>query len=416
MAVRWLTGLACGVLFSAVLAGGQGCGSEGPGSTFDGGLQAAGPGESDGRNFGDGADHDGGGGGSDPLSSCATASAETNRTPVYMQLIIDGSGSMDGFDGTNYIDGEREPDPASPGRLTGKKWIAVRDALNAFFADLEAKPDPSMAVGMYLFSSTTQKSASKVDVPISFVDAAQASALRTRLAPPIFPNSGTPLYTAINGQLAILKSYTPSAPVPAGGKYVLVVMTDGIPTDDKQGCITALDAAKKGNPEVISFAVGVGNEDANPATVYDEEFMAKLAQAGGTAVAGCNPNWGNADKSGTPCHFQITPGTKTAAQIRTDFLAAINAIRDTVTSCELPLVKPANAGDIDPANVNVVFTSSSGTDTTIPQNAQDGWTYDNPTNPTKVTLHGDACDALKADPQGKVRIVIGCKTVVEVTK
>ncbi|AKU97494.1 hypothetical protein AKJ09_04158 [Labilithrix luteola] len=413
---RWLTGVACGVFLSAVTAVGQGCGSEGATSLFDGGTPAAEQGESDGRNFGDGANRDGGVGSTDPLSSCATASAETNRTPVYMQLIIDGSGSMDGFDGTNYIAGEREPDPASPGRLTGKKWIAVRDALNAFFADLEAKPDPSMAVGMYLFSSTVQKSASKVDVPIAFVDAAQASALRARLAPPIFPNSGTPLYTAINGQLSTLKSYTPSAPIPAGGKYVLVVMTDGIPTDDTQGCITALDAAKKGNPEVISFAVGVGNEDADPATVYDEAFMAKLAQAGGTAVPGCNPNWGNADKSGTPCHFQITPGTKTAAQIRTDFLAAINAIRDTVTSCELPLVKPAGAGQIDPANVNVVFTSSSGTDTTIPQNAKDGWTYDSPTNPTKVTLHGDACDALKADPQGKVRIVIGCKTVVEVTK
>jgi hypothetical protein len=100
-----------------------------------------------------------------------------------------------------------------------------------------------------------------------------------------------------------------------------------------------------------------------------------------------------------------------------DFLAAINAIRDAVASCEFPLTKPAGSGTIDPGNVNVVMTSGAGTDSTLPQNPTDGWSYDDPTNPTKVTLKGKSCDALKADPAAKIKIVVGCKTVTgDVTK
>jgi len=351
------------------------------------------------------------GGGQDPLkNSCATAAAESRRLPVYMQLIIDGSGSMDGFDGSAFIAGERETDPASPARQTGKKWIAVRDALGAFFDDLASKADPSFAVGMYLFSSSAVKTPILVDVPIAYVDATHAAALKARLAPPVFPTGATPLAGSIVGQLGVLKSYAPAAPVQPGGKYVLVAMTDGIPTDGTAACTTAVAAARVGVPQVATFAVGVGNEDASPTTVYDEVFMKDLAIAGGTAAAGCNPAWGNADKSGKPCHFQITPGAKTAAQIRAEFLAAINAIRDAVGSCEFPLTKPPGSGDIDPTNVNVI-KSAGGVDTTIPQSPTDGWVYDNPANPTKVLLTGKACTDLKADPTATLKIVIGCKTL-----
>jgi hypothetical protein len=414
----WVLGGACAML-AASLAG-QGCGS-GDGSEFGDPNGNGNGGTSGGTPTGPGfmTGNDAGTTGQDPLTnSCATASAEAKRLPVYMQLIIDGSGSMDGADGLGgFIGGEREVDPASPGRQTGKKWIAVRDALSAFFDDVAAKNDPSFAVGMYLFSSTSTKPANKVDIPIKLVDAAHAAALKARLAPPTFANGGTPLCTSIDGQLGILKAFTPTAPVEPGGKYVLVAMTDGIPSapDNKAQCLASATGAKSGMPAVATFAVGVGNEDASSTAVYDEAFMKDLAQAGGTAVAGCNPSWGDADKSGTPCHFQITPGTKTAAQIKTDFLAAINAIRDAVASCEFPLTKPAGSGDIDPSNVNVVMTTG-GKDNTVPQNATDGWRYDDPMNPTKVFLAGMACDTLKADPAAKIKIVIGCKTVTGATK
>ena len=419
----WVVGGACAVVAAAIC--GQGCGS-GDGSEFPGGPGSSGSSGASGI-VGPGFETDSGSSGSsgssgvDPLASCATAKAEAKRLPVYMQFIIDGSGSMDGATGVQppFDAAQREPDPANANRVTGKKWIAVRDALSAFFDDLAAKNDPSFAVGLYLFESNAPKGTTGVDVPIKFVDVAHATALKARMAPPNFGLNGTPLCTSIAGQLPLLKAYSPAAPVQPGGKYVLVAMTDGIPNgggNARADCISAVTGAKTGTPAVASFAVGVGNEDADQTIAYDEVFMKDLALAGGTAVTGCNQNWGNADKTGTPCHFQITPGTKTAAAIKADFLAAINAIRDAVSSCEFPLTKPAGSGDIDPANVNVVMTSGAGADSTVPQNATDGWAYDNAAAPTKVTLNGKACATLKADPAAKINIVIGCKTITDVTK
>ncbi|MBX3214843.1 MAG: VWA domain-containing protein [Labilithrix sp.] len=407
------------VVFAAAAVLGQGCGSSGDSTFGDGDDGSSG---SSGASTSGGFDpsrEDGGGGssgdvdGGDDGGECATASAEAERIPVYMLLVVDGSGSMDGVNssGTGYVAGEREtdPEPSANGRLTGRKWIALRGALAAFVDDLAAKPDPNLAVGMYLFSSTATKPAGQVDVPISFVDTAHATAVKSRVMPPVFANGGTPLAASMNGQLPILKAYAPAAPVKPGGKYVLVVMTDGIPTDGKQACLTAASTALAGTPSVLTFAVGVGDENASATNVYDEVFVGDLAEAGGTAPAGCNTNWSDADKTGFPCHFQITPGSKTAQQIQADFLAAINKIRDTVSSCELALA--FNSGDVDPAKVNVVYTSGSGQSSQIVQNATNGWTYDDPSAPTKVILHGSSCDALKSDPDGKVKIILGCKTV-----
>lgn len=409
------------VVFAAMTALGQGCGSS-SGSTFEdeGALLSSG-GVTSSSGF-DSNEYDSGGGGSGDDDggdggSCATASAEATRVPVYMLLVVDGSGSMDGLNtsGSAYMPGEREDDPLAPNRpsnpvgKTGRKWIALRGALAAFVDDLAAKPDPNLAVGMYLFSSNTPKDAKNVDVPIAFVDAAHATTLKQRLLPPVFPNGGTPLFGAMKGQLPLLTSYVPAAPVKPGGKYVLVVMTDGIPTDGKQACLDEAASALSGTPSVLTFAVGVGDETASAADVYDEIFVGDLAEAGGTAPAGCNTNWSDADKSGVPCHFQITPGTKTAQQIQADFLAAVNKIRDTVSSCELTL--DVSSDNVDPTKVNVEYTSGAGVVSQIKQEEVDGWTYDDPGSPTKVILHGTSCTTLKEDAEGKVRIILGCKTV-----
>ena len=422
--MKHITFVSSCVVFAAVTALGQGCGSS-SGSTFGEGNEGSSgsSGASSSSGFDPSATDDGGGSSSGDLDaggdggSCATASAEATRVPVYMLLVVDGSGSMDGLNsnGNGYVAGERETDPLAPNRpsspvgQTGRKWIALRGALSAFVDDLAAKPNPNLAVGMYLFSSNATKAANKVDVPISFVDAAHATLLKNRLLPPVFPNGGTPLAASMTGQLPFLTSYTPAAPVKPGGKYVLVVMTDGIPTDGKQACLDAASSALAGTPSVLTFAVGVGDETASATNVYDEIFVGDLAVKGGTAPAGCNTTWSDTNKTGTPCHFQITPGSKTAQQIQADFLAAVNKIRDTVSSCELAL--DFSSGNVDPAKVNVEYTSGAGQTSQIKQDATNGWTYDDPNAPKKVILHGSSCDTLKADPEGKVKIILGCKTV-----
>lgn len=407
------------------------CGSDEVESTFDAG-------EPDGakkpnQNLPPIGTGDGGAGdsGFDPDAACATGTVAATRSPAYLQLVVDGSGSMDGYDGANYLANEREPDPevTSPrtdlaGKQTmdtGKKWIALRGALTAFFDDLVQRQDPYFSVGMYLFSSNTTKSATAVDVPIGYVDAAQATALKARLHPPVFPGGGTPLLASVNGQLPILNAYVPAAPVKPNGKRVLVVITDGVPTvgagqtqaQANQDVINVLQTAKAATPSIASFTIGVGNPT-GPAVLFDELFLGKLAVAGGTEEAGCNPTWGDQNMTGKPCHLQVTPGAKTAAQIKQDFIDAFNRVRDKTTSCELLLDK-SNAAKLDPTKVNV-FLTTNGQEKPVAKGPQNGWSYDNEKDPTKVILNGQSCADLKSDPNASARLVVGCASSIEVPK
>ncbi len=384
------------------------CGSSGDDSTFGGAGGDAGSSGSSGESsssssgFSSGSSSGQSDGGFD---QCATAKAEAKRTPVYMQIIIDGSGSMD--------NAPTEADPRDGNKQHGRKWIAVREALISFFDQQAAAPDTSFGAGLYLFSSTVSKSETAVDVPIKVIDPTHATALKARILPPSLPSGGTPLLESIQGQLPLLKSFAPTAPLELNGKRVLVAMTDGVPnggTTAQNTCVTTADSAFKGTPQVTTFAVGVGDPTAST-TNYDEVFMGRLAVAGGAPTAGCTPGWNElSPMTQKPCHLQVTPGAKTSAQIRDDFLAAINGIRNAVTSCEFALAKPPGGGEVDPSKVNVVYTDGSGKETTLSKDGTNGWSYDNDAAPTKVILNGPACDKLKADSKGKIDIVLGCKT------
>ncbi|NOU27665.1 MAG: hypothetical protein HOO96_07165, partial [Polyangiaceae bacterium] len=46
----------------------------------------------------------------------------------------------------------------------------------------------------------------------------------------------------------------------------------------------------------------------------------------------------------------------------------------------------------------------------IPKDVNNGWSYDDDANPTKILLHGGACDEVrKKKAVGKVRVKLGCK-------
>lgn len=387
--------------------------------------------------------------------ACATAEAQATRLPVYLDIVLDGSRSMDGHGprgDTNYVNCDnrhtegrsstcflangRETDPLAPTRttavchsdaaasstcsqfvgLTGKKWIAVRGALLAYFADAKTRADKRLGIGLRLFPNEAAKPPTEWEIKPAFVDAAQEGLLRGAIAPPVFPIwSGTPTRTNVDGQAALMKTFVPTAPLESGGKSVLVVITDGIPTgtgNSKAETEAAVLALQQGTPSIPTFVVGVGDPSEDEGQIFDEKFLSRLAVAGGTGPVGCNPAWDGQTPNGTtPCHFQVTPGAKSAATIQAEMSAAIESISDQVQSCELALQQNA---PIDPAKVNVVFVAGDGKETQIPADGANGWSYDNPSAPTKVTLSGSACADLKADPKAKVTIVIGCPTGTEV--
>lgn len=331
-------------------------------------------------------------------SGCATARAPIQRDPIYMLMVLDGSGSM----------------------ADDNKWRAIVPALEAFVDDLAARKDTSFGLGLTVFSDTldTTRGAGpydSVDVPIGYVDDAHAVALHARLdlAKPL---GQTPTFAVLSGQYAQLEKYTPQAPLQTGrGHKVLVLLTDGVPTPDattqQDKCIQAAKnefALTAPAGPITTVAVGIGHTFPLDQQVYDPLFMAQLALAGGAPKEPCAPYEIRFESN--MCHFQITPlASADPTQLRLAMSIAFDKIRARVTSCELLLDQK---GLVDPALVNVVFTDAHNTEHVLNQDPVDGWTYDDPGAPTKVVLHGKSCANLQANPSGDVEVVVGCKTLV----
>jgi hypothetical protein len=234
------------------------------------------------------------------------------------------------------------------------------------------------------------------------------------------PQGGTPIKRALEGQIPLLSNLLPPSPLPKDGKRVLIVMTDGVPDGPsdiqpqvQQQCVDLVQNANTGAANVTTFAIGVGNPS-SPDTTYNEMFVGRLAMAGGAAPAGCMVGWNEtAPSSATPCHFQVTPGQKTAAQIRDELKNAIDAIRGEVQGCDFEIKKTdGSSGVPDPTRVNVAIKDGVGKRQHINKDDQNGWSFDNPANPTRVTLHGAACEKVKKSTSGVVEIELGCTTRV----
>jgi len=358
---------------------------------------------------------------------CGHDYRSTTRDPILMSVVIDGSGSMDGIVSSNgvlmYDDAQREQDPMATGgrpdfflhaklaggmttTRSGKKWLALRGALNAFYDGIVADGDTAFDVGAYFFSDPV------TTVPIGNVNAAQANLLKAQVNPPNFAyNSNTPLVVAMQSQIAALQSYGTAI---VNAHRVMVVITDGLPNsspDPKETGIKVVTDARAAKPPVGTYVIGVGDPTADAATVYDEKYLGQLAVAGGYAASGCSTKYDETAPAGTiPCHFQVTPGARKSDEIRDDLSKALDSIR-TRFSCELTLEQ--KSGALDPAKVNVVFTPGpgQGEERLVDKEIHDGWSFDNETSPVKVILNGAACQALATDKSSSVRLLLGCDTV-----
>jgi len=333
-------------------------------------------------------------------AGCAKGTATARKDPIYLLIVLDGSGSM-GQDA---------------------KWQAVVPALDLFVEDLLMHKDPTFGVGLTIFSDTNDRTGGagpypNMDVPIAFVDATQAAKLHGRIDA-ARPKGDTPTLAVLQGQYAALASYAPSAPLVGGGKKALVFMTDGVPYPDpgtqQAASIRAVSGAyamSAPSGPITTLAVGIGYFFPYDPLTYDQKFMGEVAVAGGAPNPMCDPN--DTVNSSRFCHFQVTPnGQNDAYALEQEFLIAFDKIRARLASCELSLEKPDGGAPVEPDKVNVVFTDDHGYENVVPEDPTDGWTYDDPNNPTKVILHGKSCSDLKANVRGKVDVVLGCKTVV----
>ncbi|MCK6587698.1 MAG: VWA domain-containing protein, partial [Polyangiaceae bacterium] len=162
--------------------------------------------------------------------------------------------------------------------------------------------------------------------------------------------------------------------------------TDGEPTECNTNInqIAALASNAFNSAGVLTYAIGI--EGADVAAVN------KIAASGQTGQA-----------------FLVQKGQNNS-QVETQLLAALNAIKGESVSCDLIL---QSSGLLNPDDVSVIYTPGAGQPTFLPEvsGAQDcggGWYFDDPNNPTKITLCQSTCNAAKSDIGAKIEVSIGC--------
>ncbi|MEJ7735487.1 MAG: hypothetical protein WKG00_40660 [Polyangiaceae bacterium] len=99
---------------------------------------------------------------------------------------------------------------------------------------------------------------------------------------------------------------------------------------------------------------------------------------------------------------------------------ATGIISGSQVSCALDIPKP-DGGMLDPGKVNVKYTpGGNGNPSSIGNvpggaaacDAQGGWYYDDPVNPTQIILCPATCTVVQSDPDAKVEVLFGCETEI----
>jgi hypothetical protein len=351
-----------------------GCGSTGPGETFDGGTDAGNSEDaktSDARLTGrDGEGgitlHSGDDGGSGDSAACATDHAKSTPAPAFLVFIMDHSDSM----------------------KADSKWTSCSAALESFFSSTTTT-NLSASLSWFPFVPSTGKNpkasctVSDYETPAVAMTTLPASSFGTVIAAEEL-QAGTPTLPALQGGVAYAETIQKANPK---GKVLIVLATDGLPvgcTGNTVAAVASEAATALSSDGIPTYVIGVGDKLTN---------LDMIAAGGGTKTA-----------------FIVSttdPATTTA-----EFEAAIQNIQGTL-GCDYPIPAPPGGGTIDYTKVNVELTDSSGKKTGLAYSADcsspDGWDYDDPKNPTKIVLCSGACAEAEGAVGGSMDIVFGCK-------
>jgi hypothetical protein len=221
------------------------------------------------------------------------------------------------------------------------------------------------------------------------------------------PDGGTPTHAAF-----VFGAETVKASELVGKKFVLL-MTDGTPTyrldcsgDGEEPVENGplIEAVKTTHDTdgISTFVIG------SPGSEEARADLSQMASQGGTAKTSCShtgPDY---------CHLDMTSAPDFASALA----AGLAEVAGAIGTCEYAVPPPPKGLELDTSLVNVLYTKADGTQSSIPQDAKgdcaSGWQYDDPESPSKITLCGADCEAVKADQGAKIDVIFGCKTETNV--
>jgi hypothetical protein len=353
-----------------------------PGTDPGSGMPIFGDGELTGPDFGENTD--------DPSNGCVGQTAGTEAVPAVLQLVVDTSGSMD---------------QDAPGS-NDSKWTITRDSMLQAIEEMPAAT--SVGVVFYPDVSNDEDTCfdSEADVDIGRLDGA-SSDQRARIERAFerqSPDGGTPTHDAYR------YAYAELAEADVIGARFAVVITDGTPTyslgcegtglisDPVDPTPLVPEAERALERGVRTFVIG------SPGSEGARESLSRMAEAGGTARAGCShtgPSY---------CHFDMTESRNFA----TDLRDALGTISGLTLSCAYDIPAPPSGQTLDPNQVNVLFTPRGSETELITKNpsgaCSEGWQYSG--DGRQVLLCGSTCDRVKGS-DGSLSLQFGCATRVQ---
>ena len=151
--------------------------------------------------------------------------------------------------------------------------------------------------------------------------------------------------------------------------------------DDGPGAIAAVTAAKTaGFP---TFVVGIATGGSTADTTLNG-----MADAGGYPnTAGATKYYGVSDTAG--------------------FAAVLRTLVTMAGTCNFSVPAPPTTDGTTSRGDIAVRGTVNGTPTTIPMDANNGWTFTD-ANMTSIVLHGSACDSVMAGTTSSVTIIFNC--------
>lgn len=323
-----------------------------------------------------------------PVRACIGQEAGAEILPAVLELLIDTSGSMN----------------QEPPRSRRSKWEQTRSAL---LDAIDLMPQSSaMGLVFYPDQQTERGRCFDREAEIGIRPLGEAGNRQRRRIEDAFlsqaPEGGTPTHDAYKFALSELDASDEP------GRRFIVLMTDGQATFS-EGCRGSgsirepvdsgplvPEAAQARRLGIRTFVVG------SPGSEEARESLSRMAEAGGTAAAGCShqgPNY---------CHFDMTQEEDLAQALRDAFAA----IAGQALSCAIDIPAPPGGRALDLNQVNVLFTPESGADVEVLRQSDGGtcatgWQYSE--DGSQVLLCGSTCDRVR-NSTGELSLEFGCET------
>ena len=342
---------------------------------------------------------------SDDGGVCRGVGEELEPSNFDMMIAMDRTMSMTYCpDGTRNTCGVINNNPAEPSR-----WDILQQGLDQFLTDIATNmptaEQPRMGLRFFGYGGDATVDPRECDpktyavAQVAITDfATAATAIRADMATMGVNLGGqTPWQPALQGVLQYAQGWQKDHPERI---TVVLFVTDGFPTE----CNTGMNAIQTtvgefywgvqgdyntvGMPGIRTFVLGVGS-DFDSTNRYN---LDSVAFAGGTN--------------------QATIAGDTAGVA--DFATTLENISDSKVDCDFGL-PPAPTGSIlDISKVQVIYEPFIGPPQEIPAatsagncgSGNGGWYYDDPVNPTKVTLCPSSCANLGA---GRINVKFGCR-------